>query len=73
LRYHLFVLLIFLFLFLLLTTLPFLSPAVVLSLLLPFLVPDVSLVSRLTMNLLSVAQTANFGCHVLFDIDYVSI
>jgi hypothetical protein len=38
-----------------------------------FSVPDVSLVPRLTMNLLSVAQTADSGCRVLFDVDSVSV
>jgi hypothetical protein len=36
-----------------------------------FFVPDVSLVPRLTMNLLSIAQTADSGCHVLFDADSI--
>jgi hypothetical protein len=58
--------------FLLPMTLPFLSPAVALST--PsFYVPYVSLVPRLTMNLLSVPQTAGFGCHVLFDDDSIFI
>jgi hypothetical protein len=38
-----------------------------------FSVPDISLVPRLTMNLLSVAQTADSGYRVLFDDDYVSV
>jgi hypothetical protein len=38
-----------------------------------FSVLDVSLVPRLTMNLLSVAQTADSGCGVLSDVDSVSI
>jgi hypothetical protein len=38
-----------------------------------FSVPDVSLVPRLTMNLLSIAQTADSGCRVLFDADSVSV
>jgi hypothetical protein len=38
-----------------------------------FSVPDVSLVPRLSMNLLSVTQTADSGCRVLFDADSVSV
>jgi hypothetical protein len=38
-----------------------------------FSVPDVSLVPRLTMNLLSVTQTADSGCHVIFYADSVSV
>jgi hypothetical protein len=38
-----------------------------------FSVPDVSLVPRLTMNLLSIAQTTHSGCRVLFDADSISV
>jgi hypothetical protein len=38
-----------------------------------FLIPHVSLVPRLTMNLLSVAQTADFGYRVIFDVDSISV
>jgi hypothetical protein len=38
-----------------------------------FSVPDVSLVPRLTMNLLSVAQTAGSSCRVIFYADSVSV
>jgi hypothetical protein len=38
-----------------------------------FSVPDVSLVPRLTINLLSVAQTADSGCRVIFYADSISV
>jgi hypothetical protein len=38
-----------------------------------FYVLDVSLVPRLTMNLLSVGQTVDSGCRILFDVDSVSV
>jgi hypothetical protein len=38
-----------------------------------FSVSDVSLVPRLNMNLLSVAQTVDSGCRIIFDADSVSV
>jgi hypothetical protein len=51
----------------------FLSLVGALFLLLPFSVPDISHVPRLTMNLFSASQLTDSGCRVILDADSCAI